>query len=78
MNTIEKVNTIELASELAHKKLTDYTDNLNDTEFNLQFPNGIDKLVDDEDDVIGYTDEAQYLFILYYDEYLTFIEACIV
>jgi hypothetical protein len=56
------INKLELASELAHRKLVD---------------NWADSVKIYEDDTAGitnYTDEAQDIFNDYYDEYLTLIE----
>ena len=67
------VNEIELASELANRRLIEYTDNLNESDFRFEFPNGIQI---DTDTEVYYTDEAQDIFNEYYDEYLTLIEMC--
>jgi hypothetical protein len=73
MNTIEKVNVIELASELANRKLIEYSDALNESDYRFEFPNGL--LIEDEEET-SYTQEAQDIFNEYYDEYLTLIEMC--
>lgn len=67
------INEIELASELANRRLIGYTDNLNESDFRFEFPNGIQI---DTDTEVYYTDEAQDIFNEYYDEYLTLIEMC--
>jgi hypothetical protein len=67
------INEIELASELANRRLIEYTDNLNESDFRFEFPNGIQI---DTDTEVYYTDEAQDIFNEYYDEYLTLIEMC--
>ena len=72
MNTIEKINVIELASNLAHEKLMQYYEDLQQDR-EMEFPNGI--FIESEDET-SYTEEAQDLFNEYYDEYLTLIEEC--
>jgi hypothetical protein len=67
------INEIELAIELANRRLIGYTDNLNESDFRFEFPNGIQI---DTDTEVYYTDEAQDIFNEYYDEYLTLIEMC--
>ena len=69
-----KINEIELASILADQKLNAYADNLNESDYEFEFPNGL--LVEDEEDETSYTEEAQNVFNEYYDEYLTLIENC--
>ena len=56
------INKIELAAELAEKKLVDLHGEY------MQI------YVDDEAGIQIYTDEAQDIFNDYYDEYLTFVE----
>jgi hypothetical protein len=68
-----KINEIELASELANRRLIEYTDNLNESDFRFEFPNGIQIETDTE---VYYTEEAQDLFNEYYDNYITIIESC--
>jgi hypothetical protein len=56
------VNKLELASELAHKKLIEnYSDNIRIYE-------------EEAAGITNYTDEAQDIFNGYYDEYLQLIE----
>jgi hypothetical protein len=73
MNTIEKVNVIELASELANRKLIEYSDALNESDYRFEFPFGL--LIEDEEET-SYTQEAQNVFNEYYDEYLELINMC--
>ncbi len=73
MNTIEKVNVVELASELANRKLIEYSDALNESDYRFEFPNGVQ--IETEDEVF-YTDEAQDIFNEYYDEYYELINMC--
>jgi hypothetical protein len=68
-----EVNVIELASNLASKKLYDFAENLTETEYKFEFPRGIEIETEEE---IRYTEEAQDLFNKFYDEYLTEIENC--
>ena len=56
-----EINEIELASELAHEKL-------------LSHWNDADKMYEETDEEITYTEEAQDIFNDYYDYYLTLIE----
>ena len=58
------INKLELASELAHKKLV------------LNWSESISIYEDEEASVTVYTEEAQDIFNEYYDEYLTLIESC--
>jgi hypothetical protein len=57
------INEIELASELAHKKL-------------LENHSLMEIYEDEQADITSYTDEAQDIFNEYYDEYLFLIEMC--
>ncbi len=57
------INAVELASELAHKKLID------------NWSESIKIFKDDESDVMTYTEDAQDLFNEYYDDYYTLIES---
>lgn len=61
---IQKINVVELASELASIKLIDnWSESI--------------KIYEDEDaDELTYTENAQDIFNEYYDEYLTLIENC--
>lgn len=61
---IQKINVVELASELASIKLIDnWSESI--------------KIYEDEDaDELTYTENAQDIFNEYYDEYLTLIESC--
>jgi hypothetical protein len=68
-----EVNVIELASNLASQKLYDFAESLNESDYNFEFPNGIEIETEEE---IRYTEEAQDLFNKFYDEYLTEIENC--
>ena len=58
------INKLELASELAHKKLED------------NWSDSIDIWEDETATVTVYTEEAQDIFNEYYDNYLTLIESC--
>lgn len=69
------INQVELASELAHLKLKDYASILNTEERENTFPNGLTVYIQEED-VTCYTEEAQDLFNIYYDEYWDIIENC--
>lgn len=72
METNITINAIELASNLAHEKLMQYYEDLQDNR-DFEFPNGV--IIETEDEVI-YTEEAQDLFNEFYDEFLTMIEEC--
>ena len=63
MEDIVRVSKIELASELAHKKL-------------LENHSLMEIYEDEQADITSYTDEAQDLFNAYYDEYLELINMC--
>lgn len=69
------INEIELASNLASQKLHTYVETLNESDYKFEFPNGI--FVETEHETY-YTEEAQDLFNMFYDEYLTEIERCII
>lgn len=64
------INIIEVATELAHKKLMEYSNNLNETDYKFEFPNGVE--IEDEDEV-RYTEEGQGVFDQLYDEYYDFL-----
>ena len=72
MTTNITINAIELASNLAHEKLMQYYENLQDNR-DFEFPNGV--TIETEDEII-YTEEAQDLFNEFYDEFLIMIEEC--
>ena len=72
METNITINAIELASNLAHEKLMQYYEDLQDNR-DFEFPN---KLVIETEDEIVYTEEAQDLFNEFYDEFLIMIEEC--
>ena len=72
METNITINAIELASNLAHEKLMQHYENLQDNR-DFEFPN---KLVIETEDKIVYTEEAQDLFNEFYDEFLTMIKEC--
>lgn len=72
METNITINAIELASNLAHEKLMQYYEDLQDNR-DFEFPNGVK--IETEDEII-YTEEAQDLFNEFYDEFLTMIEEC--
>lgn len=72
METNITINAIELASNLAHEKLMQYYEDLQDNR-DFEFPNGVKIETEDE---INYTEEAQDLFNEFYDEFLTMIEEC--
>ena len=74
MNTIEKINVVELASELANKKLVEYSETLSEKEFTKIFPQGLQVETEDE---TRYTEEAQDLFNEYYDDFYDIIETCV-
>jgi hypothetical protein len=61
---IQKINVIELASELASQKLE------------ANWSESIKIYEDEESDELTYTENAQDIFNEYYDEYLTLIESC--
>jgi len=63
-NELITINKLELASELAHERLIDL--------HNHRIPIYADALAP----ILTYTDEAQDIFNVYYDEYLTQIESC--
>jgi phenylalanine-4-hydroxylase len=71
METIQKINVIELASNLAERDLSNFMSMLSDEQYNKKFPNGT--YIETEDE-ITYTEEAQDLFNEFYDEHLTIIE----
>lgn len=72
METNITINAIELASNLAHEKLMQYYEDLQDNR-DFEFPNGVK--IETEDEII-YTEEAQDLFNEFYEEFLTMIEEC--
>ena len=72
METNIIINAIELASNLAHEKLMQYYEDLQDNR-DFEFPNGV--TIETEDEIV-YTEEAQDLFNEFYDEFLTMIEEC--
>lgn len=72
METNITINAIELASNLAHEKLMQYYEDLQDNR-DFEFPNGVK--IETEDEII-YTEEAQELFNEFYGEFLTMIEEC--
>lgn len=72
METNITINAIELASNLAHEKLMQYYEDLQDNR-DFYFPNGVK--IETEDEII-YTEEAQDLFNEFYEEFLTMIEEC--
>jgi hypothetical protein len=63
-NELITINKLELASDLAHKKLI------------ANWSDSIKIYVDENAVITNYTDDAQDIFNLYYDEYLTLIESC--
>ena len=70
---LERINIIELASNLAHEELINEYENLSENKEKL-FPNGI--FIDEEEETTRYSEEAQDIFNSYYDKYLTIIEKC--
>lgn len=58
------INKLELASELASRRLEE------------NWRDSIKIFEDEEADTLVYTDEAQDIFNEYYDAYLTLIESC--
>ena len=64
-NELITINKLELASELANRKLIA----LNEWKFKYI------KISDDGKSMV-YTDDAQDIFNKYYDEYITLIESC--
>ena len=64
-NELITINKLELASELANRKLV----NLHDMEIQIYQDS-------DDGESMVYTDEAQDIFNEYYDEYITLIESC--
>ena len=73
MNTNITINAIELASTLAHEKLMQYYEDLQDNR-DFEFPNGIITDCDNGDTI--YTEEGQNAFNEFYDKFLTMIEGC--
>jgi hypothetical protein len=63
-NELITINKLELASELANRKLE------------ANWSDSIKIYEDEEAGITNYTDEAQDIFNEYYDEYLTLIESC--
>lgn len=63
-NELITINKLELASELASRKLDE------------NWSDSIKIYVDENAGTTHYTDEAQDIFNEYYDEYLTLIESC--
>jgi hypothetical protein len=70
---LERINIIELASNLAHEELINEYENLLENKERL-FPNGI--FIDEDEETTRYSEEAQDIFNSYYDKYLTIIEKC--
>ena len=70
---LERINIIELASNLAHEELINEYENLSENKEKL-FPNGI--FIDEDEEMTRYSEEAQDIFNAYYDKYLTIIEKC--
>ena len=70
---LERINIIELASNLAHQELINEYENLSENKEKL-FPNGI--FIDEDEETTRYSEEAQDIFNSYYDKYLTIIEKC--
>lgn len=70
---LERINIIELASNLAHEELINEYENLSENKEKL-FPNGI--FIDEDEETTRYSEEAQDIFNSYYDKYLTIIEKC--
>jgi hypothetical protein len=64
MSELITINKLELASELANTKLE------------KEYSDSIQIYVEEEDGITTYTEEAQDIFNLYYDEYLSLIESC--
>ena len=63
------INSIELASDLAHERLMrDHAKEIEDGSLVI--------FVEDDEDSTSYTDDAQDIFNDYYDWYLTTIESC--
>ena len=63
MSEIIKINSLELASELAHAKLVN------------EWSESIKIYVDETADELVYTEEAQDIFNEFYDDYLDFLNA---
>jgi len=63
-NELITINKLELASELANRKLE------------REWSESIKIYEDEFAGITTYTDEAQDIFNEYYDEYLTLIESC--
>ena len=70
---LERINVIELASNLAHQELINEYENLLENKERL-VPNGI--FIDEDEEMTRYSEEAQDIFNAYYDKYLTIIEKC--
>jgi hypothetical protein len=64
MSELITINKLELASELANTKLK------------REWRDSIQIYVDVQNNITTYTEEAQDIFNLYYDEYLSLIESC--
>lgn len=73
METNVTINIVELASELADRKITQLqNDSLKKDSLNPLFPNGIVK-EDEETETIMYTEEAQDVFNEWYDYFYDLI-----
>lgn len=68
------INGVELASELAHKRLVD---ELVESE-NAIYQTEDDLWIEDTEDSLIYKDDVQDLFNHWYDYYFSIIEECIV
>jgi hypothetical protein len=73
METIIKINVLEVASELAHEKLV----NNWEESIKIYVNENADELryTEEAQDIFRYTEEAQDIFAEYYDEYLNFLYA---
>ena len=63
MSEIIKINSLEVASELAHTKLVN------------EWSESVKIYVDETADELVYTEEAQDIFNEFYDDYLDFLNA---
>ncbi len=71
METNITINTIELASNLAERDLSNFIGMMSEEQYDKKFPNGT---YIENDEELSYTKEAQDLFNKFYDEFLTLIE----
>jgi hypothetical protein len=68
---IIKINIVEVSSELAYNKLMQHYEDLGENR-DFDFPDGIE--IDDEEEGLHYSEEAQKVFDEFYDEFYTILE----